>query len=155
MLKPYVVAACERVLIDQQSNGVASLISLFNKISGAVPANTAIPPNSVVPKEWSVFSLWDTEPGDEHKNYTLCTQVLYPDRTQFADVGKLRLNIEPNKRTQAIMRFLGFPVGQLGFYTVRTWIEEENKIVVDPIEFKLEVELTSLPESPTAISSTT
>lgn len=155
MLKPYVVVACEKVIIDQQNAGVASLIGLFNKLSGAIPANTPIPPNSVIPKEWSVFSIWDTEPGDERKNYILCTQVLYPDKTQFGELFKVRLNIEPNKRTQAIVRFLGFPVGQLGFYTVRTWIEEENKIVYDPIEFKLEVELTTAPAPPAVISSTT
>jgi hypothetical protein len=151
MLKPYVYVACEKVILDQQSAGVASLIGLFSKIVGLVPPNTEIPPNAATPKDWTVFSIWDIEPGDEHKNYVLCTQILYPDQSQFGDVSKQPMPLQPNKRVQMIVRLNGFPIGQLGFYTVRTWLEEEDKKVSDPIEFKLELEFTVAPNPSSSI----
>ena len=140
MLKPYICVACEKVLIDK--GDTASLIGLFNKIIANIPANAPeVPKNAVVPKEWAIFSAWDIESGDEHKKYFLCTQLLYPDKTRFGDVNKLLMNIEPNKRTQITINLLGFPMGQLGNYTAQTWIEENEKPVIDPIEFAIGLEI--------------
>jgi hypothetical protein len=140
MLRPYVCVACEKVILA--ADNVASLISLFSKIIVTVPAETEIPKNAVTPKEWAVFSIWDTDPGDEQKEYMLCTQVLYPDQSQFGEVAKSRMKIELNKQTQMSIQAVGFPIGQVGHYTVRTWIEENTKIVHGPIEFKIEVKIT-------------
>jgi hypothetical protein len=52
------------------------------------------------------------------------------------------LQIELNKTAQAIVRINGFPVGQSGFYTVRTWIEEAGKTVAGPFDLKIEIEIT-------------
>lgn len=106
-----------------------------------------IPKNAVAPKEWTVYSSWDVEPGDEEKQYILCTQVLYPDDAPFGPVHKKEIPIEPKKRAQILIRFVGFPVGQAGFYKVRTWVEENGKDVVAPIEFKIELEIISEQES--------
>ncbi len=51
------------------------------------------------------------------------------------------MNIERNKRAQVGSQMLGFPIGQVGFYTVRTWVEENQRVVVDPIEIKIELEI--------------
>ena len=143
MLRPYVCVACEKVITDQQQDGVASLIALFNKIVVTVPAGSPpeIPRNAVAPKEWAVFSAWDTDPGDEQKEHILCTQLLYPDESPFADVNKTVMKVELKKRSQMIVRILGFPIGQPGFHTVRTWIEENRQMVFGPIEFKIELEI--------------
>lgn len=138
MLKPYVCVACEKVILSKDN--VASLIGLFSKIVFTVPGGIEIPKNAVSPKEWAVFSIWDPDPGDENRHYVLCTQVLYPDKSQFGEVIKSKINIEPNARAQMIMQFPGFPVGQLGDYTVTTWVEENETRVVGPIEFKVGVE---------------
>ncbi len=145
MLKPYICAACEKVIVDQ--DGLASLIGLFNKIIFSPPPGEEVPANAVVSKEWTVFSSWDTEPGDERKEYVLCTQMLYPNGSQFADLNKTKINVELNKRSQMKIVWLGFPVGQLGAYTVRTWVEESGTMVVGPIEFELSVERTALEEA--------
>ncbi len=139
MLKLYVCVACEKVIIDQ--DGVASLIGLFNKLTLTPQKNQEIPRNAVAPKEWAVFSAWDTEPGDELKEYLFCLQILYPDKSQFAEIFKNKMKVELNKRSQVKTMIPGFPVGQPGFYTVRNWIEESNKMVAGPIEFKMEVEI--------------
>jgi len=140
MLKPYICVACEKIIIDK--GDVASLIGLFNRIIANIPAGASeVPKNAVAPKEWAIFSSWDTEVGDEQKKYFLCTQVLYPDKTRFAEVSKVRMNIEPDKRTQVTVNLLGFPMGQPGKYTVQTWVEENEKVVVDPIEFTIMLEI--------------
>jgi len=144
MLKPDVCVACEKVIIDE--NGIASLIGLFGKIGFIAPKGIEIPKNAVAPKEWAVFSSWDVEPGDELKDYFACMQLLYPDKSQFGDIIKNKLKIEPNKsKSQWRTTILGFPVGQVGPYTVRVWVEEANKVVIEPIEIILEVEAQSPP----------
>lgn len=148
MLKPYVCVACEKVIIA--ADGVASLIGLFSKIIIPVPPETEIPKNAVAPKEWAVFSAWDTDPGDELKKYTLCTQILYPDQSQFAEVVKTKMKVELSKRSQMNIQILGFPIGQIGQYTIRTWIEENQRRVFGPIEFKIELEMTKQEQPQTA-----
>src|SRR6266481_6594003 len=139
MLRPYTCVVCEKVLIAKDD--VPSLISLFSKLIVTVPAGTKVPSNAVAPREWTVFSIWQTEPGDENREYMLCTQFLYPDKTQFADISRSKIKIEPNKRAQMLVQVPGFPIGQFGHYTIRTWIEESKHMVVGPIEFTVELEI--------------
>src|SRR6266567_4409707 len=113
MLKLYVCVACEKVIIDQ--DGVPSLIGLFNKLSLTPPKDQEIPKNAVAPKEWAVFSAWDTDPGDELKEHIFCIQMFYPDKTQFGEVFKNKMKVELNKRSQVKTVIPGFPVGQPGF----------------------------------------
>jgi hypothetical protein len=153
MLKPYVCVACEKVIIAKQDE-VASLISLFSKIILTVPVGTEIPRNAVAPKEWAVFSIWDPEPGDERRNYFLCTQILYPDESQFGEMSRSRFNVEVNKRAQMNIQVQGFPIGQAGEYKIRTWIEENEKRVSEPIQFGIEV-IVNFTASPTGASTVT
>ena len=157
MLKPYVCVACEKVITDQPiegeppSQGVPSLISLFNKLILQVPADLPeIPKNAVAPREWAIYSAWDNEPGDELKEYFLCIQILYPDQSPFGQVNRMRINVQPKRRSQMIARVQGFPLGQSGFYTVRTWLEENKQMVGSPIEFKIELEINKQAQPPKA-----
>ena len=138
MLKPYLCVACEKVIIGKDN--IASLISLFSKMTVTVQPGNEPPSNAVVPREWFVFSIWETGPGDETRGYDLVTQILYPDGAQFGEIAKQRLAIEPGKRAQVTVQVPGFPVGQIGDYSVKTWIEENQKIVLEPIVFRLGVE---------------
>ena len=146
MLKPYVCVACEKVIIDQPAQptqppsvGSPSLINLFSKV--LVDGNVEIPANAVAPFSWAIFSLWDVEPGDEAKSYFLCTALSYPDGSAFGEVARQHIPVIVGQRSQMVLRVNGFPIGQVGFYTVRTWIEEEQKIVYGPIEFKIELQV--------------
>ncbi len=140
MLRPYLCVACEKVILA--ADGMASLIGLFSKIIITAPGETEIPKNAVAPREWAVFSAWDTDPGDELKEYTFCTQMIYPDQSQFGEIAKTKMKIELNKRSQVYVQIIGFPIGQVGQYTVRTWVEENQQRVFGPIEFKIELEMT-------------
>lgn len=141
MLRPHVCVACEKVIFSQDSL-TPSLISLFSKITIIALADAPeIPKNGVAPKEWAVFSSWETEPGDELRDYFLCTHILYPDDTPFGEVTKHRIHIERNKRAQINSQIMAFPIGQTGLYTVKTWIEENERVVFGPIELKIELEI--------------
>jgi hypothetical protein len=151
MLRPYICVACEKVIIDQPldpqlghpppASGTASLISLFSKMLVEVPFGTEIPKNAVGPKDWVIFSAWDVEKEDEKRSYSLCTSILYPDGTQFGAISKVHVPIIWGQRSQMMVRIVGFPLGQPGFHTVRTWIEENEKVVHSPIEFKIELQI--------------
>jgi hypothetical protein len=158
MLKPYICVVCEKVILEQPpegipagATGVPSLISLFNKIIAVTTGNAQgvpqeIPPNTVVPKEWCVFSSWDAEPGDEYRRYVVRTQILYPDNAPFGLTATSPLAIERDRRSQNIVRILGFPIGQIGKYTIRTWVEENGQMVLEPIDIKVEVEVHRQPQ---------
>jgi hypothetical protein len=150
MIKPYVCVACEKVILAKDD--VASLINLFSRLILTVPTAAEIPPEAVIPRDWAVFSIWETEPGDELKDYMLCTQLLYPDKTQFADTAKAKFKIEPQKRAQMNLQYQAFPIGQVGEYIVRTWVEENQRQVYGPIEFGigLEIHRQDPPQTPQA-----
>jgi hypothetical protein len=156
MPKPYICVACDKVIVEQPLPGappggeVVSLISLFNKvvavIQGGDISQIKIPTNAVYPKEWAIYSSWDVEPGDEKRNYMICTQMYYPDHSPFGPVSKNALKMKENERAQNILRIMGFPIGQRGMYTIETWLEENEKKVFGPIEFKVGLEIKN-PES--------
>ncbi len=133
MLKPFICVPCDRVIISKED--VPSLIGLFSKIIVTVPEQIELPVDAASPKDWVVFSQWDPEAGDEQKEYVICTQVLYPEKRQFGEVVKVKLNVEAHKRSQVVVQFNVFPIGQAGEYVVRTWIEEQERVVVGPVDF--------------------
>lgn len=63
MPKLLLFAPCERVLVDQQSNGV-TLIALLQEVHYKVPPGAPLPPNFGLPLSWSVLSLWQEETVD-------------------------------------------------------------------------------------------
>lgn len=139
ILKPYVCVACEKVIVAKDQ--VASLIGLFSKLIVPVPSSTNdIPKDAVAPISWVVFSTWDTETGDENRQYSLCTQIVYPDGSPFGEPMKHNIPVEAGKRAQMIVEIHGMPIGQAGNYTVRTWIEENRQKLGEPIEFKFGIE---------------
>jgi hypothetical protein len=146
MLKPILSVACEKVIVDQQQNGVPSLIALFDKMIVAVPKDAEIPSNALGPREWCIFSKWDPEASDVGKDVAVCTQIFYPDGTPLALPVKVMIKVEPNKKTQAIVRVQAFPLGQKGFYTVRSWIEENAKAVGQSVDFRIELEFSQQDE---------
>jgi hypothetical protein len=137
MLIPCLCIVCEKVIFSKDD--VASLVSLFTRININSNPGAEIPANAVIPKEWAIFSSWDSGPGDDKKDYFHCTKFIYPDGTQFGDVVKSRVQIQSDKRAQVAVQLNGFPIGQTGRFTIATWIEENEKSVIDPIEIHIDV----------------
>jgi hypothetical protein len=79
-------------------------------------------------------------------------QILYPDKTQFGEVAKVVVKTEAGKMAQAVVRTQGFPIGQAGQYTIRTWVEDDGKKITDPEEISIELEMIA-PPHPVATSA--
>jgi hypothetical protein len=148
MLTPYIFLACEKTILGKDD--VVSLIALFTKIVINVSGKVEIPENAIAPKEWSIFSMWNLEPGDESRDCMICTEILYPDQSPFSAIPKSKMVLQAGRKAQVGLQVQGFPIGQEGLYTVRTWIEEKQKIIAGPIEFKVEVEIHRQPSEATA-----
>jgi hypothetical protein len=131
----YVFAVCEKVIIDQ--NGIPSLISLFTRVNFS-PA-TDIPGNAIAPKEWSIYTSWDWEPGDEGREYKQVLQILYPDGSPFMPRQEQRFVMQPNTKHQINTPVLGFPIGQWGTYTVRMQLEHNETVIFQPSPIRLEL----------------
>lgn len=138
MLKPRACLACEKAIISK--GDLFSLINIFSKIVIGAPSDAAIPNDLVVPKEWAVFSTWDSDAGDEHRSHVICTQIIYPDGSPFGEIIRRHVKVEARKNVQVAVQVVGFPVGQVGTYLVRSWVEENEKRVADFVEFKIECE---------------
>lgn len=151
MLKPAICLICEKVIIDQQiglprlpgavpSSGPASLIGLFTKVYFSIPPGAPeIPANAVAPKEWAIYSEWDSEPGDEKRNYFLGAQIYYPNGEPFGLPIKVRINIVLGQRAQVFIRVPGFPIGQAGTYTIQVWAEADEERIGNPVNLTVEV----------------
>src|SRR5690348_17171932 len=146
MLRPYVCVACEKVILDNpieltspHARGPASLINLFSKITITPQESQEIPANAVVPKEWAIYAAWFVEEEDKDKHYSFCMLMHYPEGQQFGSVTKIPIPVTLGERSQVIVKVLGFPIGQQGFYRVKAWLEESDKRVGDIIEIPIEL----------------
>jgi hypothetical protein len=127
---------CDRVIIDE--NGVASLIGLFNQIHSVVAVGTEVPASAVAPKEWFTFCIWGWEEKDGDKEFQQIFELTYPDGTQFSE-ARLSFKMIPNRNHQVRVPQVGFPIGQVGPYKLRTQLLEGGKVIVEPGPLKIEV----------------
>lgn len=126
MLRPYIIAVCEKVVLD--AKGIASLIAVFSDVEvKPMPGSPAtIPANAVAPKEWAVFTSWDLKPEDAPKKFRQFLKVLYPDGTVWVD-SPLEFTTEVGKdHHQVIGNFNGFPIGQQGTYKITVRLEQDG-----------------------------
>lgn len=141
MIRPYILAVCDRVILD--ANNTASLISLFNEIHVKVAAeNAEIPGNAVAPKEWAVFTSWEYLPEDIGTGYIETIQVIYPDGTVYKE-HQVPFELNENKRLhQVTLNIAGFPIGQEGMYHLKMWLDRNGQRVYEaaPIGIKMQYE---------------
>lgn len=147
MLKPYVFAVCEKVVID--SKGLASLISLFTHVDAQmVSGSEPMPPNAIIPMTWFVFTSWEQEPEDADKEFTEIVQILYPDNSLFQE-HSFKFKPESGRtHHQAVLNFLGFPIGQEGAYQVRMRLERDGAKLFESASIKITVKRRDPLEAP-------
>jgi hypothetical protein len=140
MIKLALLTACERVIIEAETKSV-SAITIFTGVKLAIPATAPPPPsNAAVPKDWSILAGWDIEDEEVGKEIVQYTDILFPDGKPFIEKGALKFLIEKSKRHHNTTRLLGFPVGQMGTYEIRVWIEADNMPITDKHSIFLIVE---------------
>lgn len=114
MPKLILLAACEKVVIDQNDN-TTSLISLLEAIQVSVPESERdkLPEDAGVPVNWSLLALWQVEAGDKNKQFESRFVV------RFSKVNQLTLDApsfkfeegKPNFRN--LLRITGLPLKPL------------------------------------------
>jgi hypothetical protein len=144
MPKLYLFAICEKVITD--TNGVVSLIGLFNKVTVTrSPDSPEVPANAVAPKEYSIFTSWDLEAADRGKDYNQFYEFFYPDGAQFGGRAISVIKMGDGKRANSTANSIALPIGQVGVYTARTWLEDDaKKTIFEPISLQFEVEVIKL-----------
>jgi hypothetical protein len=134
-MKLLLAAPCNMALQDPDVGH--SLIGVFHEIKIQVSQDAEVPNNAMVPKEWAIFSKFSLEPNEEGKDYSLSTDIFWPD-------GNLLLNnVLPAKIAKNGMAFIAklqtFPMGQQGIVRIRESLTSEGKIVCGPIELEVKV----------------
>jgi hypothetical protein len=77
-----IIAACERVLFDQE--GPVSVVNIFQRMNVQLQA-APLPDKAVFQSLWSVFTLWENDPKEVGQEFTQVIQVFAPDGSLFVE----------------------------------------------------------------------
>ena len=124
---------CEKVLQDPDSGH--SLIAVFHDIKIQISKDAEAPPNdAVVPQNWAVFSKFGLDHEEENKEYSLLTDIFWPDGKPFVSGNQLNA-LPPTKNGMTfVVKLQGFPMGQNGEVKVRQTLKCNGAIVFGPFE---------------------
>jgi hypothetical protein len=140
MPKLVLFAACEKAIVDQQTN-VFSLLSLLENVNVQLIPGAVLPPNAIVPMSWAAVSIFERTPNDDGKTFEQRTAV-------FDSAGALVIQtpISPFefKRDSDFHRIInninGMPVGNAGRVSVKCYLRakggEWEEIATYPIYIK-------------------
>jgi hypothetical protein len=128
-------APCQLALQDPVSGH--SLIGVFHEIKIQVSEDAPeVPRNAMVPREWAVFSKFALAPEEEGRDYSLLTEVFWPDGTPLAS-----LTVEAAQPTKNglsfIARLQAFPMGQPGIVRIRTSLRSGENLVWGPTDLEI------------------
>lgn len=153
MPRLYIFALCEKVITDK--DGRTSLISLFNDISAQIlPTAPDIPPNAIAAKEWWAYASWEIEPGDIGKEYRQLIQLFYPKGEPFSAPVEVKFSPESGKTHQQVtVNGMGFPIGQVGLYTMKMWLEYGGSTIIESSPIIINVTHNKLDELPPGLIS--
>ncbi len=150
-MKNLVHTPCQLVLRDAEYGH--SLVAVFHELRLQFPPETVIPPNAVIPREWSVFSKWELEEDEEGKDYTSATEIFWPDGTPFLKT-ELKASPPVSNGMAFIFRFGVFPMGQIGTIRISNTLSEGGRLVSGPIETAIRLRHQfDLPAAPTPEST--
>jgi hypothetical protein len=142
-MKALLIAACERVISDPEAG--SSLISLFHEIKIQIAKDAPDPPsNAVIPQRWAVFVKFELDPNEEGRDYTLVSDIFWPDGTPFLSGYELSAKQPTNNGMAFILNNLGFPMGQPGKISIRTKLMSGGKIVCEPSEVSIIVRVEKI-----------
>lgn len=122
---------CEKIIRDPA--GAASLISVFQEITLNLPAETKLPTNAVLPKEWAVYALWQITDAEMNRAYRQTVEVLWPDGSTFFKQAIAVTSDRPDWMT-VVMNLGGFPGGQTGKIAIKVWMDLDGERIDGGIE---------------------
>jgi len=143
-MKNVCLLCCEKVITD--ANGQTSLIGIIQGIKISVVPQSETPANAVVPNQWAVFAVWQTDANEAGKEFVQMFHILWPNGSEFIKTPPLKFKPLHMRRAINYIPLHGMPVGQKGDLIVRSWVEDGAGIVMtEIIEYKILVEHEPLP----------
>jgi hypothetical protein len=143
---------CEKVVIDQQQK--PTLISLFQALAAFVPEGQSMPKDAIGGTAWSVFCEWFFSDEEATRSYDQVIEVMLPDGSPSPIKGRLTFKeiAKDQQGTRAYINMFGMPIAQVGILDVNVWIELNNEKVTDTFTYRIKIEHTKQPPTPTDIS---
>lgn len=131
-----IFAPCEKVILDHNNN--PTLVVLMEKVNLDIRSlEQELPKNTTGPKEWAIFTRWQSSPEDMGKDFVQRVRILWPDKAEFQ---KQEARFKATEVLAHItINILGFPIGQEGPITIQVWLEHNEKIVSPEYSFALTV----------------
>lgn len=122
MPKLLVLAACERVLVDQVAS-LPSLINIFQRMNIQLQ-DAPLPENAVSPARWAIFALWQHTPEENGIEFTQRIEVLNPIGEKFAEAKTVfKIAEAEDLQSKNHIEMFGLPINNEGFIKVRVWLE--------------------------------
>ncbi len=133
-MKLLAICPCEKVIFDKRD--VPSLITLIQNIelgmNQADGTSADIPRNAVFPKEWFIYTRWQSFDEDVGKNFEQVFQVFWPDGEKFVEQRvTLKPIVKDDDIQQSSLQLGGLPGGQVGLVDILTWLDSEGSRVTD------------------------
>ena len=121
-------AACEKVIVDQQTN-VISLMSLLQDVNVQIPPGAPPPPlNAIIPINWTIVSIFLPESTDGGKQFEQRAALV-----NAANVPLLQTPVAPFTFAGGPHRVLnqvnGMPIGYAGSLKVVCYLREKGNNV--------------------------
>lgn len=125
MPKVLLFAACEKVIIDQETN-VISLLSLVQDINVQTPPGvTSPPPNAIVPMQWSIVTIFLAEATDGGKKFEQ-RAVLFSPADAPVMQSAVALFEMTKQQHRIVSQVVGMPVGSSGTLFLRCFLREQG-----------------------------
>jgi hypothetical protein len=148
-----VLCPCERVIFDKRET--PSLISLIQNMDVAFELTAEgqkIDPKKIVfPKEWVLYSRWESSGEDVGKIFEQTWQIHWPDGEKFAE-HKMMLKpvTQGDNINQSYVQLSGLP-GQPGVIKISTWLSHESQQVSEVFIVHVTLRHIPFPEGMTVV----
>jgi hypothetical protein len=125
-----IFAPCERAIVSQEDNS-PSLITIMSSMTMGVPPNTEVPPHTLAPVRWYIFTQWCVEAGELGKSYEQRLRtVLMDDEVPWESITPFTFDEIMHR---IVVTVIGFPVSQEGILFVELSLREvgeENEFTI-------------------------
>jgi len=150
-MKFLALCPCEKIIFDKRET--PSLITLIQNVEISIvqeaESSVEFPLNAVVPKEWFIYTRWQSSDEDVGKNFEQVFQVNWPDGEKFIEQRvQLKPIVKDDDLQQSSLQLMGFPAGQPGLIEIATWLDSDGHRMSDIIKCTVRVKHT--PKQPMA-----
>lgn len=118
-------AACEKVIVDQQSN-VISLMSILQNINVQIPPSAPLPPlNAVIPMQWTAVSVFLPDPNDVGKQFEQRCILFNSQNAVLVQTPAAPFTMT-NEQHRILNQVNGIPIGNAGRLTLKCFLREKG-----------------------------